>query len=250
MSALAVDRRGATETLGFILAFALVTASIGIIYTAGFAGLQDARDAEQVENVERAFDVLGENLEDVRRYGTPSRSTEIKLLEGTLALGPQSRIVVNVSGASNPVATATMRPLTFAPEDSATTVTYEGGAVFRSDGSGTLLLSGPGWLAGPDRVTLPLVQAFRREGPNAIEGPGTSLVIGYSTNRSTRYRSSGEVDFTVRIESVRAAAWGRYLEAKGFTAVDGDASDGVVTYELQNRELAVVRAIIGLELSE
>jgi len=62
--------------MGFVFAFALVTASVGVVYTTGIGGLEDARENEQVTNAVRAFDVLHDNIEDVTREDAPSRATE------------------------------------------------------------------------------------------------------------------------------------------------------------------------------
>lgn len=243
-----MDTRGATETLGFVLAFAIVTASIGIVYTAGFGGLQDTRDAEQTENVERAFDVLASNIEDVRRYGTPSRATEIRILDGRLALTSQTSITVNISGGMNQ--TLPMRPLAFIAADGSTSIAYEGGAVFRTDDGNSLMISDPGWLIGKDRLVIPVVQTFRRGGPNELNIQGTSLVVAHARDRLVdQTMDAAGTTVAITVSSPRAAAWGRYFEDKGFTQTGDGPADGSVTYELTREEIYVIRAIVGLELS-
>lgn len=251
-----MDDRAATETLGFVLTFAMITAAIGIIYTGGFAGLQDARDAEQIQNVVRAFEVLGENLEDVRRYGTPSRSTEIRLLDGQLALGPQTQMIVNVSGASeavtNPVVLVTMRPIVFTAGDDDTQISYEGGAIFRTDENTSVMLSKPGWIVSNERLILPTVQTYRRAGPNELDIRGTALVIAHSVNQSI-YQLEGDPELTVNltIRSSRAEAWARFLDTKpGFTSVGDGPGDGKIKYQVKVDRLYVTNSIIGVELSE
>lgn len=243
-----MDTRGATETLGFVLAFAIVTASIGIVYTAGFGGLQDTRDAEQTKNVERAFDVLASNIEDVRRYGTPSRATEIRILDGQLALAGQTSIAVNLSSGENQ--TLPMRPIGFTSADQASSITYEGGAVFRTDDGNSLMISAPGWLVEEDRIVLPIVQTYRRGGPSELNIQGTSLVVAHSSDRRVQhYTDENGITVSITVTSPRASAWGRYLEGQGFTKVDTGTADGLVTYEITRTEIYIVRSIVGLELS-
>ena len=90
------DRRGVSETVGFVLVFSLVLLTVGTVLTVGYAGLQDARDAERVNNAERAFDVLANNIEDITARGAPSRGTEIRLAEASI--GPGAPVTMNISG--------------------------------------------------------------------------------------------------------------------------------------------------------
>lgn len=77
-----MDNRAVSEVVGFVLTFSLVTMAIAIVFTAGFGGLQDTQQAEQVNNVERAFDVLDTNVQEVQRQEAPSRATEMRLSGG------------------------------------------------------------------------------------------------------------------------------------------------------------------------
>ena len=246
-----MDDRGATETLGFVLAFAIITAAIGIIYTAGFGGLQDARNAEQIENVERAFEVLAENLEDVRRYRTPSRSTEIRLLDGELRLGSQTQLRVNISGQSNPVTLTTMRPIVFESGDGDHQITYEGGALFRTDRNTSVMLSDPGWMVDGDRLVLPMVQSYRFDGPNVLDVRGTTLVVAHSVNQTVTPFTFGIPEtVNLTVSSPRVDAWARYLESKGFTSFDTNTSDNTMHFKQSFDRIYLSTAIVGVELSE
>lgn len=247
-----MDDRAATETLGFILAFALVTTSIGIVYTAGFAGLQDARNAEQVANVERAFDVLAENFEELRRRGVPSRSTEIKLIQGDLTIAAPTDITINITGAPNTSVTAHPRPLTYASSFENTKISYVNGALFRTDNGNTVMLSEPGWIVDPNELlVIPIADTSRTRGPQSMGGRRTILVISRFQGRSTfkHVAATGTVTVEVTVESERVGAWKRYLEEKGFTPVDADISDNNITYSIEVERVYVPRTAIGIELT-
>lgn len=243
-----MDDRAATEVLGFILAFAVITAAIGIIYSSGFAGLQDVRDDEQLKNVERAFDVLASNVEEVRRYGTPSRSTEIRLRDGRLVLAEQSEMWVNVSGSSFSVRIP-MRPVTYESNDEATTISYEGGAVFRTSEGNSVMLREPGWIVEDDRLVVPGVVTFRKRGPNSLSTAGTALLISRSEGRNLhRFQNGSEVTVKIKINTTRDGAWARYLERKGFTQVNAPG-DGQIIYKKKFEKVRVVAALVSFELS-
>jgi len=57
------DRRAVSDVVGYVLVFSLVSLTVGVVSVAGVGALQDARDVEQANNAERAFDVLGDNVE-------------------------------------------------------------------------------------------------------------------------------------------------------------------------------------------
>ena len=77
--------RSQSDVLGFVFVFAIVVSTIGLVFATGFTGLQDARDFERVNNAERAFEVLRDNVGDMIYRGAPSRVTEIKLASASLA---------------------------------------------------------------------------------------------------------------------------------------------------------------------
>lgn len=249
------DNRAATEVLGFILAFAIITAAIGIVYTSGFGGLQDVRDDEQLKNVERAFDVLSANIEEVRRFGTPSRSTEIRLRNGRLVLSNLTRIRVEVPAANFDM-NVSMRPVSYISNDEDTIITYEGGAVFRASEGQAVMLSEPGWMLEENRLIVPGVVTYQREGPSSLSTAGTALLVAQSFDRVvSRHKSNApfEVNITVNTTAARAGAWERYFGAltggSPTTVYDTDPSDGEIKVGFTVESLLVIRAIIGLTLS-
>lgn len=249
-----MGERAATEVLGFILAFAVITAAIGIIYSSGIGGLQDMRDDEQLQNVERAFDVLAANIEEVRRFGTPSRSTEIRLRNGRLVLRSQSQMTINISDGTSFSVEVNMRPLSYVSPDEDTVITYEGGAVFRASEDQAVMLSDPGWIIEDERLVVPGVVTFREGGPNSLSTAGTALIVAQSSDRIVDSASGDDLNVTVTVNTsaARADAWMRYFQRKAsvpLTPVDDDPSDGEIAYSFTVDRLWVVRSIIGLTLS-
>ncbi len=256
------DRRSRAQstTLGFVFVFSLITLTIGGVYAVGFSGLQDAQSSEQATNMERAFSVLDDNLEDITKNDAPSRATEIKLNGGQLSVTDSTTIRINVTNTSDPADndtyTATVRPIVYTTDD--TKIVYAHGAVMRSDGDSSVMLSEPDWLVDEDQAVVPFILTTQAGNQSNIGGQGTVLVIannrakGLGGNFTTGPSATAEVDVTV--ESPRADAWKRYFESRGFTAVDGnpadDDGDGVqeVTYRFETDSLYVPRTNLGIEL--
>ncbi|WP_266077465.1 DUF7289 family protein [Haladaptatus caseinilyticus] len=250
-----MNDRAASETVGFVLAFVLVTATIGAVYATGIEGLHDAQRFEQVNNAERAFDVLADNVADVHREGVPSRATELRLGGATLDYrDPVTiRVQVNETGPSTRNATYVMNtnPLVYSGVEDSELV-YVGGAVFRSSNGGSVMRREPGYVFDDERVVIPFLITYPRGDTDSISGDSTVLIVAYHQSAALdgqfRTGSTADVRTNVTVESPRAVAWKRYFERKGLTAIDGDATDGSVTYQLVTDRVVVPETVVEFEL--
>lgn len=231
--------RAASEVLGFILIFALITSSVGLVYVVGFDGLVGARNYERVNNAERAFDVLADNVEDITNRRAPGRATEIKLADASLEMGDP--VVVNVTGVDttdpsrNFSAEYELRPIVY-DADTGTRIVYSGGALIRSrDGEGVMVIE-PDYLLDGDRVVIPVIQT-RAAGGTDVSGSTTALVrTTHSGTELAVGTSEGTFDATLNVTSPRATVWRRYLESEGLSCApagtdriscDVDDADGI-----------------------
>ncbi|WP_449271519.1 DUF7289 family protein, partial [Haloparvum sedimenti] len=174
------DDRGVSDVVGYVLVFALITASIGTVFAAGLGGLDDRRQAEQVNNVERAFDVLHDNLRDIHRNDAPSRATELRLAGGTLSFADsvsvRAGVYENGSGWVDPANTtnATVRPVRY--QSGSTSYVVEGGALFRVDRGGQTVVRPPTTVRGTNRTTLVFLST-RAASQGAIGGQTTARIV-------------------------------------------------------------------------
>lgn len=197
--------RGVSETVGFVLVFALITTTIAITFTVGLGGLEDAQLAERDNNVERAFDVLHDNFNDLSRDGVPSRATELRLGGGELAFDDESEFRLNGTGFESPVIEG--GSLTYRGAGD-TRIVYENGAVFRMDGDNGVMIREPDLLV-DDTVVYSL---YGLNGPaEPVSGDRTVLVVGERTDREVAAddRAAAE-NVTLDINSTQAVVWERY----------------------------------------
>ncbi|MFC4449801.1 DUF7289 family protein [Halorussus aquaticus] len=256
-----MDRRGVSETIGFVFVFALVTASIGVVYTTGIGGLEDAREDEQLTNTVRAFDVLADNVADVTHEGAPSRATELKLSGATLGFGDPVRVEVQANDTdsdANLTVGRTARPLVYdAPSGE---VVYSMGATFRVDGGNAAMRTEPGLVVDDRRSVVPLVVTYPKSDSGGVGGSSTVLLVAYRQSvgvagqLDTGSDAADEVRVNVTVESSRAAAWGRYFESMGMTPPDSnpaaaDAADGEVTYQFYTDGLLVSDSVVEFSIS-
>ena len=209
--------RGVSEVLGFVLIFAMITSSVGVVYVVGFDGLVGARDYERLNNAERAFDVLADNVEDITNRRAPSRATEIKLADAGLEMGDP--VVVNVTGvgtdgAADFSAEYAYRPIVY-DADTGTRIVYSGGAVIRTQGDAGVMVGDPHFVLDGDHVVIPVIQT-RATGGSDVHGSSTALIrTDHADTELAVATSTGTYDVTLDITTSRTAVWERYFESKG-----------------------------------
>jgi len=242
------DDRGVSDVVGYVLVFSLITVTIGTVFAVGITGVEDRREAERVANVERAFDVLDDNLRDVQRYGDPNRATEIRLAGGTLAMSGETRFaLVNSTDpavAANATGDSSVETDSLVYRDGETTIAYEAGALVRGDGDGSVLLSGPRFVAADGRTTIPIV-GLESDSDDSVSGDGTVQVTVVvpdkyrerkpkpSDSSETTVLTPSSDDTYLHVETDHPEAWREYFaRSNGFEPIDVDA-DGVAVAKLR-----------------
>jgi hypothetical protein len=239
--------RAASEVLSFALVFGLVVGSVAIVSVSGMNSLESARDAEQMNNAERAFDVLGDNMADIHERGAPSRATEVSL--GESQLYTDENVTFNVtavdsSGTLSPVTRVReVRPIVYDGTRDRRLV-YEAGAVFRVEREGALVLQEPPFVVESDRTLIPLVATQSR----TVESTGGSTVLLRANKRATDVAladSTGDYDsLSVNVSSPRNDIWKGYIEDQpGFSCTDGMGPSGD-HLECERAGLDVVHVVV------
>ncbi|GAB7094344.1 hypothetical protein JCM30237_14960 [Halolamina litorea] len=220
-----------SETVGFVFVFSLVLLTVGTVFTIGYAGLQDARDAERINNAERAFDVLDDNIEDITVRGAPSRGTEVRLAEASIGTGESTLLSVSgYEGGSLAFSTGnyTLDPVVYESGD--TRIRYSGNALTRIQPAGSVALSEPDFVLSERRAIIPVVELSVED--RSIAGSRTVLI------RSQRRLRTVEVDDTdvdrleIALSSPVADRWESYLSGAGMSCSrPGGADDPRVVCE-------------------
>ncbi|MFB6218191.1 MAG: hypothetical protein ABEH77_03265, partial [Halobacteriaceae archaeon] len=220
----------------------------------GVSGLEDLRATEATENVERAFDVLDSNMQDIYRRGAPSRATEIKLASGDIQVGDGVSININATNTSdstdNTSFVMSTDPVVYDDGDG-TKILYVAGAVVRSDRGSAVMLSEPDWLASANRTVVPFVVTYNDGDRTVLSGQGTGLLVLQRASSSLSSFTTGPdsaARVNVSVDSPRAEVWKRYFEKQGFTALDDSPGDGTVVYQFRTDEIYVPRTDIGVTL--
>ena len=227
------DGRALSDVLGYVLVFSLVVTAVLLVTAGGLSAVEDARDTEQAQNAERAFDVVADNFAAIYERNVPSRSTEIDLGESEIFYDSNSSITVR--GDNQELVSRELRPVEMSVVDDRS-IAYEAGAVFRHTDDGVAMVRQPPFLLTEERVHLPVIQTVAP----AVESAGSTTVLlrGVSVSRSVETAGNetdlGFDDLTIEVSSSRFRAWERYLSGEqGMDCtVDTDLSTVTCTHSL------------------
>lgn len=228
------DERGISEVLGYSLIFGLILISITAVSVGGIDSLRSVRDAEQLNNAERAFEVLADNTADIYKQDAPSRATEFSVGGATLFSGTNTTIEFSAGGST--LRSFTVTPLVFR-SGQGNQVVYEAGAIFRTRrDAGSVAKEPPmDWSGAPALLTI--VGTFAR---NTQSVAGTDVIARMKTrHREVAFDGTTPID-TIRIESERADLWLRYLESATPSPVSCSQTANVVTCDVSSGPPLVV----------
>jgi len=255
-----MDDRAVSQSIGFVLTFSIIVASVGLVSVIGYDQIETARDNEQANNAERAFLLIGQNLDEIERGRSPARRGEIDLASGNLDVLPasQSRLRVRISDLSGAPTdydrTFSMRGLRFSTDE--TTVVYEGGSVIRDNKPGIVVQDGPTLVCTDDTAMVSVVTIEGEQ--NRQLGSGTvsmtvrknSTSIEFPRNRTDENSTDGRAEVAVTVDSEFDDGWQQYLSEHDHWERDGSpnrfvcdgpapANDGVSTYHLVHTRITV-----------
>lgn len=210
-----------SEVISFVLVFSLITATVGIVFVAGTSQLTATRDAEQLTNAERAFDVMQDNIGDITREDAPNRATEIKLAGARLFLSGPVKWNVTVENAAGNTAfdTSDIYPIEYVAESAPkTAVVYTNGAVMRTERGGSQMNTEPNFVFDSEQTVLPMAvtRPPRGETPGSTGGTSTVLVRTSRATQLVELANTTKAPLTVTLNvstpEPRDQAWERYLE--------------------------------------
>lgn len=238
------DERGVSEVIGYVLVFSLILSAITFVSVAGFSSLEDTRDREHLQNAERAFDVLRNNIADIYQLGAPSRATELSLAEAQLQIGDTVEMTVIVEDGGNATTvTQAITPMVFVGPDG-TAFVYEAGAVFRDEGDRGSVVYDPPFRIGKERTVLPVIRTYTTETRSL--GGGTVLIRTMSTDRSVPMVADNATSLRIEITgSARQGVWKRYFsEEKG---LDCTESGDTLSCEMPASQTPVEKLVVSVQ---
>ncbi|WP_292468063.1 hypothetical protein [Methanolobus sp.] len=234
-----------SETLGYILLFAIVTLSMGVIYAIGYPALQSNIDANIFESAEQSFIVLQSNMNRVAFDQTPVKELKINLMSSSVSVSNESSITID-DGINPPLLIPTGE-IVF--EKDGKTIAYEMGGVFKTyQRDATVMVSEPPiYITEIDGTNVTTIGLISVNGYSYVSGKGiTTLTLKH--NSSSLEKSTGTVPYVeVEINSINAPKWEQYLEEAGFTIIS-PSNGSSVTAQKNNTMLILSRHIVDVDI--
>mgnify|MGYP006281593341 CR=1 FL=1 len=211
------NERAVSEILGYILIFSLIVATVALVSISGLPALDSARESEQIQNAERAFDVLNSNMAEVYKRGSPSRATELSAGDARVEIREPVIFNVSVENADGNVTSeeAEIAPIVFSGRGE-TEFVYEAGAVIREQRDSSIMLRDPPIKLDDERLFFTIVETFSDSQQSA--SGGSVLVRATSTDRNIVLAevidsTSEQVNITVS-NTDRGDAWSQFFETE------------------------------------
>lgn len=232
----AVDR-AVTEVLAFVLVFSIVIGSVTLLYMTGFTAMTTVQEGEQTRNAERAMSALSNNINDVLRHdGVEERNGELQLRDGKIGVDEDgTELTVEVGGPVGTVYDDAIGSLTY--EHSSTKLAYEGGAVFRDEGSGNVAVTDPKMRC--DQNDVAIVSILVIEGSErTVQSSGSAELEAVKQSTTVVTRTDLGENVTVTVDSDYESGWGRALERSNWN--DGPGN----TYTCESVDRVTVRIVV------
>ncbi len=221
MAGLVSSDDGVSEAVGYLIITGVIVTAIAIAYVLGYPTLQNMIGNGHLQNMERGFIVLGNNVDRIMEQSTPMQSTELNIQGGTL-MNVQGGMI-NIScydkygnmvtmGGTGPESWDITTIIYDYPGSRA--IGYECGGTMERFGASGVVLKAPKMVVG-DPFIIPIVDVFG----SGVNKGGTGLVkvmvyggesnlIGYDRVKYVNISVSSEFYF----------AWAAYFEDLGLDA--------------------------------
>ena len=208
---------GVSEILDFVTILGILVLSIGLIGVAGYPIVENAQEANHIENTIQSFIVLANNINKVVMGQAPSQNVELKMYGGSLSVTGSStvNITANVTNISTGSINRTvlvydtkMRSIESIVGD--TVIAYENTGVWVKYPNGnTILISKPLINNQSNMLIIPVVSI---DGTSSVGGSGMSRVTAKGVPTVTFYQNVS--DIIVTINSSYSNGWKNYVDSE------------------------------------
>ncbi|WP_442909399.1 DUF7289 family protein [Halovenus sp. HT40] len=231
-------RRAQSETIGFVLLFSLVLIGAGTIIAFGAVAVSDSQNSLSADRAEKVMTQMDSEISMVALGRTDSQEMEFDRASGSDFTVDDEAGTINITtigGDDNIVVMPDTDLGAVIFERANTKIAYQGGGVWRADGSeGSGMVSPPEFNYRDQTLTLPLVTISGErslDGGAVVEkdGPSTSYFPNASKDENLTNPLENEI-VQVTVESRYHQGWKAYFETR---------TEGDVTHEPDEQRVSV-----------
>ncbi len=205
MKDLIISETAVSEALGFILTLGILLLASGVVYSGGLPILQNSMEVSHFQEMEESFMLLGQNMNEVAYERAPIRTTELKIVQGSMSIRHDSNMRVVVNGTS---VTYPMGSMEYYLDNQV--IAYENGGIWTKYQSGDTVMRSKPNINHANITTIPIVELL---GTYSKGGKGTVRIrASHSDSSSIYFINSTGYDATIIITSNYYKGWESYLE--------------------------------------
>lgn len=232
--------RGVSDVLGYLMIFAIIITLAFIASTSGVADISQQQQTEQVQTVERGFEILDRDLETIQTHKDTRKTTPLNIQEGSIGYGEPATITIGKwDEGTNEFTTDNTSietyPIRYQHTASNTELIYEGGLLFNDRaGRNTLSRLDTEIVLHDSKAVIPVANIDPKDSSFAMAPSGTLNVQSTFVSDTQTVDSRTVTGDTIRIEviSENPSGWERQLRDEGFENVDREGN--VVRADLAN----------------
>jgi hypothetical protein len=207
------DDIGVSESLGYILVFAIVLTGIAGIVFFGVTMLNDAKDRNNFQNVQQGLTVVQSDLKRVAMEKAPVKTSKLHVEGGSLSTNFSfSSLRVDFNGNVYDNKTG---DITYTSNTGLKTLSIEEGGLWMSYGGppGDLGIAPPRIFSSPENNAI-VINVIRLNGTDSAFATSgtTNLVMEYLGNRVYTYTAPPNTDLTITVNTIYPNAWGRFIQ--------------------------------------
>lgn len=231
-------QRAQSETIGFVLLFSLVLIGAGAIIAFGAVAVSDSQNSLSADRAEKVMTQMDSEISMVALGRTNSQEMEFDRASGSDFTVDEEAGTINITTIGGDENTVVMPDTDLGAvifERANTKIAYQGGGVWRTDGSeGSGMVSPPEFNYRDQTLTLPLVtiSGDRSLNGGAVvekDGPSTSYFPNVSKDENLTNPLEDEI-VQVTVESRYHQGWKAYFETR---------TEGDVTHEPDEQRVRV-----------
>ena len=239
-----MDNRAVSNTLGYVLLFAVVFASIAAVGTAGVESLTATRDATMAMNAEHTMTGIASAVDDVHDANV-SRTSRVRLGSGSLEVGEQTTINVDVGTDGSVDLTQSTRSIVYRTDN--TRIVYVAGAIFRMQQEGQVVVHRPDYLLSGSGTILSLPATTSLNPGTVVSGTNARVFLNRKLGSATVVTGSG-TDVAIEFQTPsnrQARLWYQALDDEFSGGCGGSPPTGsTVTCTQGSSSRVVVRTTV------
>lgn len=242
--------RGVSDVFGYLMIFAIIISLAFVASTSGIADISQQQQTEQVQTVERGFEILDRDFETIQTHKDARKTTPLNIQEGSIGYGDPVTITI---GEWDPAAneftadntSIDTHSISYQHASANTELVYEAGLLFNDkSGRETLSRLETGFVLHDSKAVIPVVNIDPKNPDLGIAPAGTLAVQSTYVSDTQTVDSRTVTGDTIRIEVVSAnpEGWQTQLRDEGFENVDRDGNvvRADIATETTNPETAVL----------